>query len=243
MKFFVVFVIFLSFSDVCAEGLFSGVFGGIGDFFSGKSGDGDFPLEKVWITTKSNTNNGGAMKVHLILVYDKSVFDELGKISARRYFNLIDQLHKDHPDKLKVIKWDLIASDNLGLDSFKVETYIDTMSVYGGYVFADYSNNRFAHRAKVPKYKEVRVVFGEEDLAIYPEDLSLDKGRVIDATNLKEADSEDNENDLPAYPERLDKGGIIDSAKGAMSQSQDSGVDMSGMQQQLKRQDSGYFEQ
>lgn len=229
MKFLVIFVIFLSFSDVCAEGLLSGVFGGIGDFFSGKNEGEDFPLEKVWITTNSNTNNGGAMKVHLVLVYDKSVFDELGKISARRYFNLIDQLHKDHPDKLKVIKWDLIASDNLGLDSFKVETYVDAMRVYGGYMFADYSNNRFAHRAKVPRYKEVRVVFGEEDLAIYPEDLNLDKGRVIDATNLKEVDSEQNENDLSVYPEHLDKGGIIDTTKGAMGQ--------------LPRQDSGYFEQ
>ncbi|MCR4624177.1 MAG: hypothetical protein K5780_06105 [Alphaproteobacteria bacterium] len=176
MKFFVVFVMFLSFSDVCAEGLFSGVFGG----------NGNFPLEKVWITRKSNTNYGGAMKVHLVLVYDKSVFEELGKISARRYFNLIDQLHKDHPDKLKVIKWDLIASDNLGLESFDVKTYVDIMNVYGGYVFADYSNNRFAHRAKVPEYKEVRVVFDKEDLDVFPEDLSLDKGRVIDATNLKE---------------------------------------------------------
>lgn len=195
MKFLVIFVIFLSFSDVCAEGLLSGVFGGIGDFFSGKNEGEDFPLEKVWITTKSNTNNGGAMKVHLVLVYDKSVFDELGKISARRYFNLIDQLHKDHPDKLKVIKWDLIASDNLGLDSFKVETYVDAMRVYGGYMFADYSNNRFAHRAKVPRYKEVRVVFGEEDLAIYPEDLNLDKGRVIDATKLKNINSENLDED------------------------------------------------
>lgn len=195
MKFLVIFVIFLSFSDVCAEGLLSGVFGGIGDFFSGKNEGEDFPLEKVWITTKSNTNNGGAMKVHLVLVYDKSVFDELGKISARRYFNLIDQLHKDHPDKLKVIKWDLIASDNLGLDSFKVETYVDAMRVYGGYMFADYSNNRFAHRAKVPRYKEVRVVFCEEDLAIYPEDLNLDKGRVIDATKLKNINSENLDED------------------------------------------------
>ena len=195
MKFLVIFVIFLSFSDVCAEGLLSGVFGGIGDFFSGKNEGEDFPLEKVWITTKSNTNNGGAMKVHLVLVYDKSVFDELGKISARRYFNLIDQLHKDHPDKLKVIKWDLIASDNLGLDSFKVETYVDAMRVYGGYMFADYSNNRFAHRAKVPRYKEVRVVFGEEDLAIYPEDLNLDKGRVIDAAKLKNINSENLDED------------------------------------------------
>jgi len=232
MKFLVVFVVFFSFFDVCAkEGFFSGLANGVSGFFSGKNEEGEFPLETIWITTRNNTNNGGAMKVHFVLVYDKSVFDELGKISARRYFELIDQLHKDHPDKLKVINWDLVASDNLGLDSFKIDTYVDVMDIYGGYIFADYSNNKFAHRAKIPRYDQIRVVFGEEDLAVYPEDLSLDKGRVIDATKLKGADSEDlDEEDLVSYPEdlRLDKGGILGPAKGAIGQlkQQDSAVDM-----------------
>ena len=219
MKFLVVFVMFLSFSDVCAEGFFSSIWGVISGIFPGKKKSGNFPLKKIHFTTTKETNSGGAMKVHFVLVYDEPVFTELGQISARRYFEVIDQLRKDHPDKLKVIKLDLIAEDNFGLDFFDVETYADIMDVYGGYIFADYNNNKTPHRVTIPEYDEVRVVFGKDDLDRYPEDLSLDKERVIDATKLKNINSENLDEIIEEYYST--DGDVVAFAKEPLSLGQD----------------------
>ena len=238
MKFLVVFVALLSFSDVCAEGLFSRIIGIFTGWFPGKDNGGDFDLEAVQVVTKEDMNRHGAMRAHLVIVYDNELRKELRTMTSYRYFRMVDQLIKDYPDKMKIYSWNLIAVDRIR-DWQKIDTLKNTMSPFGGFIFADYHNSMMAQRAEIPNYKKIKIIFGKDTFAIDYEDKELVDN---DITEYKELGDE---NDLPVHQQNLElsrggniTGGAINQLKG-----QDSAIDVSEMQQQLKHQDSGYFEQ
>jgi len=203
MKFFVIFVIFLNFSEIlgdAATSTFMGVSaadsidritsrkkkGWLSSIFS----DDDFSLEQIMIVTEANMNNNGAMKAHLVIVYDKELMRELSAMTAYRYFDMVDQLIKDHPDKMKIYSWNLIAEDRIRPWQ-KIDTLRSTMSPLGGFIFAGY-DNMGVHRAKVPNYEKVKVVFGRSDFTIDYEDKNMDAGEVTDITEgLGDEDDDD----------------------------------------------------
>ncbi len=203
MKFLVVFVSLFSFSEIFADtAVMSTVMGlsaadsldnitsrkkkgWISSFFS----DNDFELEQVMVITKPDMNNHGAMKAHLVIVYDKELMRELSVMTAYRYFEMVDQLIKDYPDKMKIYSWDLIAEDRIRRWQ-KIDTLKGTMSPLGGFIFANYHGSVGAHRARIPNYEKVKITFGRSDFSIDYEDKELDDGEINDVTEHKEYDND-----------------------------------------------------
>ncbi len=202
MKFLVIFVVFLSFSEIFAEtATMSAVMGlsaansldsitsrkkkgWISSFFS----DDDFDLEEVMVITKPDMNNHGAMKAHMVIVYDKELMRELSSMTSYRYFEMVDQLIKDYPDKMKIYSWNLIAEDRIRRWQ-KIDTLKGTMSPLGGFVFADYHDNVGAHRARIPNYAKIKITFERSDFVIDYEDKELDDGE-INITEHRESDDD-----------------------------------------------------
>lgn len=200
MKFWVVLIMIFSFFEVLADGavtttLMSMTAADSLDRMSvrKKKGilssflfDNEFELKKVKIVTKDDMNNHGAMKAHLVIVFDRELREELKVMSASRYFSMVDQLIKDYPDKMKIYSWDLIAEDRIR-DWEKIDALNSTMTPVGGFVFADYQNMG-AHRQRIPDYEKVKIIFERSDFRIEYEDMSLsdDEALVEDEENEDE---------------------------------------------------------
>lgn len=198
MKFFVVLFLFLSSFEIFATNALTGAFMGttVMDFvdrrlekknkswFWSIFSDNDFSLENIMVVTEAGMNNGGAMNVHLVIVYSKEILQILGTVSARQYFSMIDQLIKDHPDTMKIYSWTLVAENRIrGWQP--IETLKDSMTPLGGFIFADYDNSTGVHRARIPNYEKVRVTFGRNDFKIEYEDQDLYEKDVLDVTETR----------------------------------------------------------
>ncbi|MDR1551723.1 MAG: hypothetical protein LBS14_03535 [Holosporaceae bacterium] len=92
---------------VSAVGI-SGVGDKIKDLFTSKE---NISLKKIVIVTKDYTNNGSAVRVYLIFVYQDFLVEELKKMSAKDTISNLEQLAKDHPDGLHVLQWELTAKN------------------------------------------------------------------------------------------------------------------------------------
>ncbi len=204
MKFLMVLVAFFGFAEVIADtATMSAVMGlsaadsldnitsrkkkgWISSFFS----DNDFELEQVMVVTKPDMNNYGAMKAHMVIVYDRELMRELSVMTSYRYFEMVDQLIKDYPDKMKIYSWDLIAEDRIRRWQ-KIDTLKGTMTPLGGFIFADYHDNVGAHRARIPNYEKVKITFGRSDFVIDYEDKELDDGEILNVTEHREFGDDD----------------------------------------------------
>jgi hypothetical protein len=132
----------------------------LGEILSAKSG---VSLEEVAISVEEDMNNSGALKVHVVIVYEESLAEELRKMSSRTYFRMVDQLVKDYPDKMKILEWELVAKKRL-IPATKVKYPSDHMTPLAAFVFADYSSPG-EHRARIPNYCEkVKIILNKEDL-------------------------------------------------------------------------------
>jgi hypothetical protein len=138
----------------------------IGDFFSAKGG---LILEEIMLSVEEEMNDRGAVKVHLVIVYEQELVGELMKMSAHHYFSSVDQLVKDYPDKIKVFEWELVAKKRV-MPWTKVEYPVDHMIPLAGYIFAKYSGSG-EHRARIPpSYKKVKVTFEKKSFRVDYED-------------------------------------------------------------------------
>lgn len=142
----------------------------ISKFFSS---DDEFCLEQVMLITKSEMNENGATKIHIVIVYDKELLRELAKMSANRYFQSVEQLQKDFPDKFKVIGAELVAKDRI-IPWKSIDYPHEHMSPVGGLIFASYSNSG-EHRAIIPNYVKLKIIFEQKDFRIEYEDKDNDE--------------------------------------------------------------------
>ena len=125
---------------------------------------GNVDIEQIMISVNQNMNQGGAVKLHVLIVYEKELIAELEKMSSREYFRQVDQLIKDHPDKMKIFSWELVAKQRIGPWT-PLEYPIGHMIPLAGFVFADYSTNG-EHRAQLPIGKKVKITLEENDFEI-----------------------------------------------------------------------------
>lgn len=118
----------------------------VGGIFAPKP---NLSLEKVMFLVDDDMNEKGATKVHLVVVYERELLNELKKMSASSYFNSVKQLVKDHPDKMKIFQWTFVAKKRITkwIDIPYDASFLDPL---GGLIFANY-NSPGEHRASVPK--------------------------------------------------------------------------------------------
>ena len=202
MKFFVVLFLFFSYFEIFSStNALTGAFMGTSvmdfvdrriekknrDWFWSIFSDNDFSLENIMIVTEAGMNNGGAMKVHLVIVYSKEILQILGTVSAHQYFSMIDQLIKDHPDTMKIYSWTLVAENRIrGWQP--IETMKESMTPLGGFIFADYDNSTAVLRARIPDYEKIKVNFGRNSFKIEYEDQSLYEKDMLDVTETRADD-------------------------------------------------------
>jgi hypothetical protein len=113
---------------------------------------GGIALEEVMLSVEEDMNNRGAVKLHIAIVYEKELMEELKKMSAEEYFRQVTQLVKDHPDKVKIYEWELVAKKRIS-PWLKIDYPTDHMQPLAGYVFAKYSGSG-EHREKIPSSAE-----------------------------------------------------------------------------------------
>ena len=185
------FLVFFIFICGCAEvGMLNETRKGLNSYLLKNSED--FSLEQIMVVTEADMNNHGAMRAHLVIVYDKELMHEISTMTAYRYFDMVDQLIKDHPDKMKIYSWDLIAEDRIRPWQ-KIDTLSASMSPLGGFIFADYHNSMMAQRARIPNYEKIKVIFGKDTFSIDYEDKSLESGKVRNLTEKRVEDYEDDD--------------------------------------------------
>jgi len=131
-------------------------------FFSPRGG---IALEKVMISVEEDMNDHGAVKAHLVIVYDPELITEFRKMTAREYFRDIKQLVKDHPDKLKIFEWELVAKKRV-IPWVDIKYPADHMVPLAGYVFAEYSGSG-EHRAKIHSDgKKIKIIFEKDTFKV-----------------------------------------------------------------------------
>lgn len=142
--------------------LLTGAGGMLKSFFSD---DSNFNLETIKLVTKKEMNSGGAINLHVVIAFDKELELELSKMTATDYFSGVDQLKKDHPDKLYIRKWELVAKDRIFPDvDLKIPN--EFLLPVGGFVFATYSNTG-PHRGMIPPArKRITITCEEKDFKI-----------------------------------------------------------------------------
>jgi type VI secretion system protein len=117
----------------------------LGDIFSSKEG---VTLEKIRVSTEEDMNSKGAVKVHIVIVYDREVAGILKTMSASEYFKRVDQLIRDNQDKMKIFEIELVAKKrSVPMEDLEYPT--DHLTPVACYIFANYSSPG-EHRARIP---------------------------------------------------------------------------------------------
>jgi hypothetical protein len=128
-------------------------------------------LEEVMLSVEENMNNNGAVKVHIVIVYEAELVGELSKKTAYQYFRDVEQMVKDFPDKVKVFEWELVAKERV-FPWAKIEYPSEHMEPLAAFIFVSYSGTG-DHRAKIPPtYKKVKIIFAKNNFHIDYEDKS-----------------------------------------------------------------------
>jgi hypothetical protein len=126
---------------------------------------GGLALEEVMLSVEENMNNRSAVKLHIVIVYEKELETELMKMSAEEYFRHIKQLIKDHPDKMKIFEWELVAKKRI--TSWKKLDYpTDNMTPLAGIIFAKYYGPG-DHRERIPATCEkIKIIFESDNFRL-----------------------------------------------------------------------------
>lgn len=134
----------------------------VGGVFSSK---GSVVLEQVMFVVEDDMNEKGAVKMHLVIVYEKELLGELKKMSSSTYFSTVKQMSKDHPDKMKVFEWTFVAKK-------RITKWIDVphdssfLTPLGGFVFAKYTSPG-DHRASIPEScKKMKVLMQKKEFKL-----------------------------------------------------------------------------
>lgn len=128
------------------------------------AGRSNVTIEKVMLSIDKNMNQSSAVKLHLVIVYDKSLVNILEKLNSNEYFKQIDQLIKDHPDKMKIFSWQLVAKQRIG-PWITLEYPIGYMTPEAGFIFANYSTNG-DHRSKLPVGRNIIITLEKNDFKV-----------------------------------------------------------------------------
>jgi hypothetical protein len=134
----------------------------LGKFFSGKV---ELELEQVMLVIDDDMNHKSAVKLHIVVVYEQELIGELRKMSSNQYFSSIKQISKDHPDKIKVFEWKLVAKKRI-TKWIALPHNTKFLTPLAGFVFASYSSPG-EHRAVIPSsWDKMKILLGKNEFEI-----------------------------------------------------------------------------
>ena len=138
----------------------------VGNLFSSYDAD-DYKLKEVMFETSETSNRGGALKIHLVVVYEKEVWETIRKWTSYEYFRANTQLKNDHPNKLYIKEYQLVAKHSVSpwekLDYPRKEK----MKAVGIIIFAEFGMYGGAGRYVIDNhYEKVKITVNANDLDI-----------------------------------------------------------------------------
>jgi type VI secretion system protein len=119
----------------------------------------ELTMQSVSIYTDPDANQNSATAVDLVLVYDQNLTGTLGKMSASKYFDGLNQLLLDNPTLLDVWHWELVPGQIV--EAFQPQQ--EKGYAWAAFVFANYLTPG-DHRVKVAPNGFVKILLLKDDL-------------------------------------------------------------------------------
>lgn len=122
----------------------------LGNVFTSKE---QISLKVINFDIDKEVNNGAAIEVHIVIVYDESFFQSLKKLNSNTYFNDVDNLKKLNPNKMIILKFEFVAKTTITSSDISAKYKKDSVEPIGALVFAKYSRNQSSaakHVAVIP---------------------------------------------------------------------------------------------
>ncbi|MFQ5525120.1 MAG: hypothetical protein ACE5GX_02555 [Thermoanaerobaculia bacterium] len=125
---------------------------------------GDVPFT---VELDSLLNHDFPLAVDFVVVYDKGLYEELGKLTAANWFEKREQYRSDNdPEKLEVHSWQWVPpSDCPPCDGPGPQVVKHRLGAQGGVLFANYFNAG-DHRHLIEPLKSFALVLGETEARI-----------------------------------------------------------------------------
>lgn len=117
---------------------------------------------RVGLEAERGANANSAVAVAVLVVYDDSVFNELSKLSAKQWFEEVEQRKRDNPEgaSFDLLAWELMPGQRVDEQSIKLQG-----RPAQGLVFADYHTTG-RHRSRFNPAKRILVVLGVDDFTV-----------------------------------------------------------------------------
>jgi type VI secretion system protein len=112
------------------------------------------------VSPAANNNNPVAMD--FVMVLDKKLIKEVGKLAAKDWFDRREQIQRDYPNLTEVVPWELVPGQHTGTISVDVNP-----KAQGAFLFAKYLNTG-DNRAAIDLHVPVVVNLLEEGFTVQP---------------------------------------------------------------------------
>jgi type VI secretion system protein len=114
------------------------------------------------VNIASDANNDNPVAFDLVLVTDKMLLEELGKISASEWFENRNQYRLEYPEEtgLSAGSWEFVPGQVVVLEPITVKR-----EIVGGIIFANYFTPG-EHRAVIDPRKAFAVTLGAESFTV-----------------------------------------------------------------------------
>lgn len=120
---------------------------------------GRLPLE---VTIEPRANQGSAVAVDVLMVYDKGVLDKILALTARAWFEQQSQLERDFPGAFDRARWEWVPGQQVGRQEIEYRA-----GAKAAVVFADYLTPG-AHRLRLDPRAPSRLLLGETGFTAEP---------------------------------------------------------------------------
>ena len=115
---------------------------------------------QVNVSPAANNNNPIAMD--FVMVLDKKLIKEVGKLAAKDWFDRRIQIQRDYPNLTEIVPWELVPGQHTGTITVDVNP-----KAQGAFLFAKYLNAA-DNRAAVDVHVPVVVNLLEEGFTVQP---------------------------------------------------------------------------
>ena len=118
-------------------------------------------LKNISIISHANLNHNTALRLDLLVIYDKSLFDHMKELSATNYFSTVEQIRRDNKGLVHIFRWEMVP---LQLLEGYMPSITQRRKVWGTIFFADYHTSGLHKEILEPNAKIVRVFLGSETI-------------------------------------------------------------------------------
>ena len=93
-------------------------------------------LDSVTLVMDQDANNDSATSIDLVFFLKQDLMDKVAKMTAFEYYNSVEQLVKDNPKMIQIVRWELAPGQS------KLDEKIEGIegSPLGAIVFASYTS-------------------------------------------------------------------------------------------------------